>query len=130
MNRVRQLGLLALALLCVAAWVSASGETEADTATGDIHITGWMPWSPAGVPDDPQYSDHVMFRAAEERFGIYIDWTVVPSADASAALGLLIASGDLPDLIGRTFGPTYAQDYGRQGAFIALEDYIAERAPT
>jgi len=133
MRTLKGVRLVALALLLTVGGASsllAAG--AADTAAKpmeQIHIKGWQVWSPSPVPNStPKYGDHVMFRIAEEKFGIYIDWTTVAS-EGQTALGLLLASGDLPDLIGQTFGPTYAQEYGRQGAYIALEDLIAKNGP-
>jgi len=128
-KRARFFVLLVALMLLGVSWVMAGPSAEGASATPqEIHIKGWQYWTPATVPDNPQYGDHYMFRVAEQKFGIYIDWTVVGSA-GQEALGLLLASGDLPDLIGEVFGPTFAQDYGRQGAFIQLEDYIADDAP-
>lgn len=116
-------------LVPVLAMASGSGESGAAKPREEIRIKGWQSWSPAATAaGSPKYTDHVMFRIIEEKFRIFIDWTTVAS-EGRAALGLLLASGDLPDLIAQNFGPTNAQDYGRQGAFITLEDLVAKHGP-
>lgn len=128
-QRFQIISVLLLFMVGSITWVSAAGQGGTGAAADeDIHIEGWMAWGPSTVPDDPQFGDHVMWKVAEEKFGIYIDWTTVAS-EGKSALGLLIASGDLPDLIGRSYGATVAQDYGRQGAFMQLENLIAENGP-
>jgi len=127
MQRTAAVLLVLLCFSALTAWASGAPE-GASVSTEAIHITGWANWGPGAVTDNPTFGNLLMFKELEKRFNIFIDWVAV-SADAQAALGLLVASGDLPDLIERTFTTDVAQEYGRQGAFIALEGLIARQAP-
>jgi len=85
------------------------------------------------IPSNPNVEDFATneFTAwFEELTGVTVEWEVVPSstpAERDAALNLRLASGDYPDVL-MSFGPTptVTQIYGQQGAFIALNDLIAE----
>ena len=122
-----------LILLGCAALAAATGKQEDKTAVkGEpIHITGWANWAPGPVKDSPTFGNLYMFQVAREKFNITIDWTEATgsTAEVTTQLGLLVASGKMPDLIERIMTTQIGQDYGRQGAFIALEDLIARNAP-
>ena len=65
----------------------------------------------------------------EEKTNVHIDWELVPSEEAESKLNLMIASGDIPEIIFSIASPSQAQLYGSQGLFLPLNDLIAEHAP-
>lgn len=129
LNKRRIAGLLLVLLTCGALTGWASGAPEGASAPAQaIKVKGWANWTPPPVTDTPKFEDLLMFKVIQEKFNITFEWTVVPT-DPQTALGLLVASGDLPDFIERVVTTDIAQEYGRQGAFIALEDLIDKQAP-
>lgn len=62
----------------------------------------------------------------ETQTGVHVEWEVVPSTGAEEKLNLMLASGDLPDVL-MDFPVTPAQlmIYGEQGIFVELNDLIA-----
>jgi putative aldouronate transport system substrate-binding protein len=64
----------------------------------------------------------------ESKTGIHIEWEVITDGAASKQkLGVIMASGELPDVImsaGSTFSQDQAVSYGSQGLIIALNDLI------
>jgi len=63
----------------------------------------------------------------EEKTNVKIDWQVLPKTGAEEKLNLMLATGDLPDVI-LTFKVTSTQLmlYGMQGMFLPLNDMIDE----
>jgi putative aldouronate transport system substrate-binding protein len=133
-RKLRALSLLLVALGCGATMAFATGGTESVAVPAqEVHIKGWIAWSPAPVTDNPTLNDQLMFKEVQKKFNIFIDWTAATgsTSDLAAQLGLIIASGDLPDIMGlkRLAAVQLAQEYGRQGAFLPLEDLIAKYGP-
>ncbi|MEM7032854.1 MAG: extracellular solute-binding protein [Chloroflexota bacterium] len=63
----------------------------------------------------------------EEKTNVHIDWELVPSSGATEKLNLVLASGDLPDVImDFTVSPAQQTIYGTQGLFLPLNDLIEE----
>lgn len=77
------------------------------------------------IPDSVRVEDYetnVMTVEAEEALGLNIDFMVIPGADYSTKLNLLINSGEtLPDIIVNPEVTSWSAD----GAIIALDDYYA-----
>jgi putative aldouronate transport system substrate-binding protein len=57
-----------------------------------------------------------------------VEWQTVSETDWPAQLGLVMASGSLPDFFIRV-NPLLAEQYGRQGALIPLGDLVNSRMP-
>lgn len=55
--------------------------------------------------------------------------TIGNTPDSQEAFNLMLASGELPDIVGGKFIKPNANRYGPEGAFIPLQDLIAEHAP-
>lgn len=56
--------------------------------------------------------------------------TVGSNTDSSEeAMNLLLASGEIPDIVGTSRIKEFVQQYGPEGAFMPLNDLIAEHAP-
>ena len=70
-------------------------------------------------------------QAARELTNVYLrDATVGSnSTDSREAMNLLLASGDMPDIVGTSRIKEFVMQYGPEGAFLPLNDLIAEHAP-
>ncbi|MCR8636879.1 extracellular solute-binding protein [Paenibacillus radicis (ex Xue et al. 2023)] len=97
-----------------------------------LTINGWTDFIPAtGSTGVSSYSDQILWKEIEKRTNISVKWeiTAAPGGDDfKSQLGLIMASGKLPDLIGH-IDPLLADQYGRQGALQPLEDLIKKYAP-
>ncbi|TDF99280.1 extracellular solute-binding protein [Paenibacillus piri] len=150
----RNVSALALSVLFIAASVTAGctsdsgggGSAAADkpadpqgtVAAGakisekPLTVNGWTDFIPAtGSSGVSSYSDQIVWKEIEKRTNISVKWetTAAPgSDDFKSQLGLIMASGKLPDLIGH-IDPLLADQYGRQGALQPLEDLIKKHAP-
>lgn len=76
----------------------------------------------------PFDNDYPVFLKAGEMTNIYLEGVVSQSSsDAKEAFNLMMASGDLADIV--AWDRSAIQQYAVEGAFIPLEDLIAEHAP-
>ncbi|TBL75331.1 extracellular solute-binding protein [Paenibacillus thalictri] len=116
---------------------STAAPAAAPAADGKISdkpltVTGWTDFIPAtGSEGVSSYSDQIMWKEIAKRTNITVKWdtTAAPGADDyKQQLGLIMASGKLPDIIGH-IDPLLADQYGRQGAVQPLEDLIKKNAP-
>jgi putative aldouronate transport system substrate-binding protein len=75
--------------------------------------------------------DYPVEQAARAMTGIHlVDATVgTNTTDSREAHNLLIASGDIPDIFGGGAIRDFVNQYGPEGAFLPLDDLIAEHAP-
>lgn len=85
-------------------------------------VTGWGPsgWT-SGVTSSP------LMDAIKEKTGVTLN-IEQPPTDADTKLGLMIASGDLPDLISLTNGDTIAQLI-ESGKVWEMEEFLQTYAP-
>jgi putative aldouronate transport system substrate-binding protein len=140
MRRKKQLLLIiVLSLLIVS--LSACQKTPSKTSTTQkggstpadiiepVTVKGFGPFSPAGdAPEIESWNDQILWKEVPKRTGVTVEWEHVASAEWTAQLGLVMASGDLPDLIHQV-NPVLAGQYGVQGALRPLQDLIKEHAP-
>lgn len=80
------------------------------------------------IPANSQVEDfatNAFTKYLEEKTNIHIEWDIAPSKSSAEKLNLVLAGGDLPDVI-MGFGITPAQQmiYGEQGIFIPLNEMI------
>ena len=73
----------------------------------------------------PVTDDLLVFKKIEEKTNVKIKVIPVPLANYKEKLGTTLASGDLPDLMAIR-GSDAPQDYGPQGAFVNLTEYIGK----
>lgn len=71
----------------------------------------------------PITDDLYVFKQIEEKTNIKLKTIPVPLANYNEKLGTTLASGDLPDLMAIR-GSKYPLEYGPQGAFVNLSEYI------
>jgi putative aldouronate transport system substrate-binding protein len=78
-----------------------------------------------GNPYVENYSTNEFTKYLEEKTNIHIEWDIAPEKSAVEKLNLVLASGDLPDVImGFSVPPTMQLTYGEQGTFKDLAPYI------
>lgn len=75
--------------------------------------------------------EYAVEKAAADITGVSLtDATMgANSTDTREAHNLLIASGNIPDIFGGQHVREFVNEYGPQGAFVPLNDLIAEHAP-
>lgn len=71
----------------------------------------------------PITDDMLVFKEIEEKTNVKIKVIPVPMANYKEKMGTTLASGDLPDMMGIR-GSAVPKDYGPQGAFVNLSEYI------
>jgi putative aldouronate transport system substrate-binding protein len=73
------------------------------------------------------FNENSFTQWLEEKTGLDLQIEVVNSTDAQTKLNLVLASGDLPDiLLGFPMTPSLLAQQGAEGTFIALNDLMAE----
>ncbi len=91
-------------------------------------ISVWVPWS-SQVCDSPNEVRAV--QAMEERTNVHINWTTASSNEASEKFGLLMVSGDYPDVLCGA-GGYYAGGLTagvEDGVFLDVSDLIEKAMP-
>jgi len=75
--------------------------------------------------------DYAVEQKARELTGVSLTEATVGrnTKDSAEAMNLLIASGDMPDIVGGHLIKQPVNEYGPQGAFVPLNDLVAEHAP-
>lgn len=111
-----------LLVLCITC--SAMAEVTAEPSTmplvsEPITLTGYCLQSPQGGVGN----DMIAWKILAEMTGISIDWTDVPTDNMDEVLNVMLASGDLPDIIYACgFDNNELVKYGSQGLFADLTD--------
>jgi putative aldouronate transport system substrate-binding protein len=104
-------------------------ETSKETAKPkEVTVSGWVQYTPPPVDNVKSYNDNLVWKEIPKRTGVTVNWETTTD-DYKKQLGLIMASGKLPDLIGK-IDPLLANQYGRQGALKPLEELIKKNAPT
>jgi putative aldouronate transport system substrate-binding protein len=92
-----------------------------------LELTIHMHW-PRSQGYDENYP---VEQAAREMTGIHLKDATMGrnTTDSSEAMNLLIASGNMPDIVGGHLIQQPLNQYGPQGAFVPLNDLVEEHAP-
>jgi putative aldouronate transport system substrate-binding protein len=77
------------------------------------------------------YDDNAFTKWLEEKTNVHVQWDLVPEDDVQSKLNVMLASGDIPDIIfgAAAINPSQLLLYGSQGIFLPLNDLIAENGP-
>ncbi|GGH52800.1 extracellular solute-binding protein [Frigidibacter albus] len=119
---------LTLAILGTTALTAPAWAQDAHKIVDEpLELTIHMHW-PRSQGYDETYP---VERAAREMTNIHlIDRTAGKnSTDHNEAMNLLLAQGDLPDIVGGNRIKDAVNQYGPEGAFVPLNDLIEEHAP-
>ena len=120
----RMLSTLTALLLVLCMTCSALAEITAEPSTmplvdEPIHLTGYCLQSPQGGIGN----EMIAWKVLEEMTGICIDWTDVPTDNQAEVLNVMLASGQLPDIIYACgFSNNDLVKYGSQGLFADLTE--------
>lgn len=109
---------LVMLLTCTSA---ALCEAEPETRT----IRGWGAFSFNDQTGITSYDQQLAWQQIAERIGINVEWTTVSGNDRNTQFSLVMASGNLPDFF-VDIDPLYYEEFGRKGALIPLNDYVAK----
>lgn len=124
----RRIILAGTLLAAFTAALFAAGESEqAATATDETITISVMQSVNSSYPFQ---EDWLIYREMEERADVELDLQLVPDSDFTTKKRLVVASGDLPDMVQRistTDTAEYAQ-WATEGAFLPLSDY-ADQLP-
>jgi putative aldouronate transport system substrate-binding protein len=72
-----------------------------------------------------EFATNLFTKEYEEKTNVHIEWEVAPEKNFKEKLNLVLASGDLPDvIIDMGLSPTQQMVYGKQGLFLPLNAYI------
>ena len=122
--------------------VNEAAATSQDTAEVSVKTDG--PVSPEGtfpiveesveltvmVPGNPNVMDittNDFTKWWEEQTNVKINWVVAPLESLADKVNISLSSGDMPDIyLNCNITQTQQQVYGTQGAFLPLNDYIAQ----
>ena len=143
---------LSVWMLVLAAGCSGTPDTS-DTNKGGELTAENTPTSNAAKPDEEEESlsriteekitlsilttewtgaqvgnDMPLYQELEKRTNIHLDFQLLPLTDPLEKFNLIMASGELPDIVGYANAEAINK-YGMEGAFIPLQDLIAEHAP-
>jgi len=80
--------------------------------------------SRAEMPSDLNMQE--IHQRAEEIMNVHIEWIMVPAEGWNEKKNLMLATGDLPDIIESKINEADLTRYGPQGSFLDLTDLIAK----
>ena len=125
----RSISLLLAALFLVPSVLMAGGQQEAAQPEGPMSMSIWTV-AASEVPIEPDSVKN--WQMIEEKTGIDLDWQIVQVEGKDQQFNLLMAAGELPDIVSYYEGKggfTTIGRFGEEGAFVPLQDLIAEHAP-
>ncbi len=122
--------LLCLTLLCAMALTTAAAETAYPIQTDNNKLTFWLPIQPIASKYIASYNDHIIYKTISENTGMDVEFINCAPSDAATQLGLIIASGDVPDILQiRDSYPGGAATGVSEGIFVDLTPYLEKYAP-
>lgn len=124
------LSIVLMAVLVAAAYGTGEAEGSQEESERVVSIYRALNASIASVI--PTFSDSPLWQEYEERVDIDVEWVHPPVGQEGEAFNLMIASGDLPDMIYLSGWFSYPGGPNKaitDGVIISLNDVIAEDAP-
>ncbi|TVQ22630.1 MAG: extracellular solute-binding protein [Spirochaetaceae bacterium] len=127
-----------LLVLVLSSFAYAGGQREAESATAVVSRTG-MPIVSQPItltaarirrPLDKTPMEAKSFTQYLEKLtGIRYEWQSIPEEDATTRVNIMLASGDLPDVIMGVLTMSQLASNYESGMFIPLDDLLDEWAP-
>ncbi|MFJ5761337.1 extracellular solute-binding protein [Neobacillus sp. NPDC093182] len=120
--------LIASLLIVLTGCINSESEktTGGKTKSGDLVLPAFSVQS----PDIQDYDNNDLTKLIEKKFNVEIKWTLSPEEGALEKQQLLMASGNYPAIFfGGDFNQNDQVKFGKNGAFIPLNDLIEEHAP-
>lgn len=87
------------ALVAMAGVVFASGEPDKPAAAQAVSLTYWCGLNPNPGATAEDYNDVPFYQELEKRTGVKVDYLHPPVGQEGEQFNLMVASGDLPDVI-------------------------------
>ena len=81
------------------------------------------------MPGSPRSRTTATPTGSQEKTNVQSTWQLVPEEEAEGRLNLMLASGEIPEMIFGIVTPSQQALYGAQGLFLPLNDLIEEHAP-
>jgi putative aldouronate transport system substrate-binding protein len=99
--------------------------------TEKITLTYWVPMHANAAQIMQDYNDSEVYKELEKRTGIHIEFIHPASGQEKEQFNLMIASGDLPDIIGSypSYYPGGVDKAIEDGVYLRLNELIDEYAP-
>lgn len=123
---------IAIVLSCLLLVMSVSGCGPKDSKTSaDGKLSYWVKLNPNIAMDYSNYGDTPYGKALQEQSGTEIEFIHPSGSGILESLNILLASGDLPDIIEYTWF-NYAGGLGKlyqEGLIVDLTDRLAKDAP-
>lgn len=107
----------------------AGGQEEAAVSEEAPVLSVWAVTA-AEIPIDADNS--AVWQAVENEVGVDLEWEIVSTQAKDQNFNLMIASGDLPDIVAYYEGKgghASIDRFGSEGAFLPLQDMIKKSAP-
>ena len=125
---IRMLGIFLMVTMLFS--TAASAEMTYPIETDNSKLTFWLPIQPIASKYMASYNDHMIYGAISEKTGMDVEFINCAPADGATQLGLIIASGDMPDLLQiRDLYPGGAAAGVSEGIFVDLTPYLEKYAP-
>ena len=125
----RVLCVLAAVVMLVLQAASAAAEVNYPIDT-DVTLTYWLPIQGNAAKHMTSYNDHEIYKLISENTGIKVEFQNSSTSDAATQLSLIVAGGELPDILQiRSYYPGGADAGVSEGIFADLTPYIQEYAP-
>ncbi len=121
----RNLLTVLLLLFVAASFVSANGQQEASEGKqGPVEVSALVEVN----ANYPYKEDWLLYREFEEKGNAKLDLQLVPSSDYNTKLKLIMASGDLPDLVTKVAIQDQSQypQWATEGFLLPISDYRAK----
>lgn len=130
MTKKTKLLSIGVAIVIAASVFSGCGNKQT-TSSGSGKVTYWSPFYPHYSQVGTSMNDAPFFKELTKRTGVEIEFIHPPVGQESANFNLMVASGELPDVIEYSFlsykgGPEKAID---DNVIMDITDLIAKKAP-
>ncbi len=126
----RTLIMVLTAVLMLSIMQPVLAEVTYPIQTDDNTLTFWAPIQPIASKYMTSFKDHKIYSIISENTGMIIDWQNCSPSDGANQLSLIVAGGDLPDILQiRGMYPGGASAGVSEGIFVDLTDYLPEYAP-
>ena len=76
-----------------------SGDTGLPLTDKPVTLKIWMPMDTNFAPTSSNYNDSIFFKEMEKRTGVHLEFETPAMGEERTAFNLMIASGELPDII-------------------------------
>ena len=120
--------LLALAMLlsCISVLAEGNFNAEGYPVVNEPITLRVLIGNSAASPAD--FNELQIIQEIEAKTGIHIEW-IMAGSGLTEKRSIMLATGDLPDIIVRDVTPAELVTYGANGTFIPMQDLIDQYAP-